>query len=251
MTTSSNCAAICGRVFSVFSAGRFIAVLGAGLLISGCVQPSSYMTTIGAPTPGSSPKVLIMTPDVELSVLTAGGLLEPNAEWTETAKQHLDVSLSEVMSGKSVTIASYEKIADVGPESLTEAQVLKLHEAVGSTILLHKYRPNMGLPTKKDKFDWTLGGSVASLQKRYDADYVIFVYLRDSFSSPGRVAANIVLAALGAGVQGGQQTGYTSLVDLKTGDVVWFNTLFSETGDLRTEEGSQRAIKNLLGKAPL
>ena len=35
------------------------------------------------------------------------------------------------------------------------------------------------------------------------------------------------MALLGVGLAGGSQTGYASLVDLRTGRVVWFNNLAS------------------------
>jgi hypothetical protein len=54
---------------------------------------------------------------------------------------------------------------------------------------------------------------------------------------------------------GGMQFAFASLVDLKTGQVVWFNTLAATTGDIRTPEGAQKMVDSLLdemepGKAP-
>lgn len=191
-----------------------------------------------------------MTPDVELSVLTAGGLNETNAEWTASAKQHVDVALEKVLGEKSVSIVTYEAIADIGPESLAETQILNLHESVGASVLLHKYGLYK-LPTKKDKFDWSLGEGVSTLRDKYDADYVLFVFMRDSFSSGGRVALQVFAAVMGVGVQGGVQQGYVSLVDLNSGDIVWFNHLVNTVGDLRTPEGSMAATRDLLEEAPL
>lgn len=251
MTTSGIRAADGGRASFVSSAGRVIAALLLAVFVSGCAAQTGLVSTIDPPNPGSSPKVLVMTPDIEIAVLTAGGLLEPNAEWTEQAKDQFKSSLAEVLGEKSVTLVAYQEIETVGPESLAEGQVLKLHETVGAAIRYHKGLPALNLPTKEDKFDWTLGESIKPLRERYDADYIIFIHLRDSFSSAGRVAANVVFALLGAGVHGGQQTGYVSLVNMKTGHIVWFNGLFSQSGDLRTKEGSLLAIKTLLGPAPL
>ncbi len=191
-----------------------------------------------------------MTPDVELYVLTAGGQNETNAEWTATAKQHVDTALGEVLGEKSVSIVNYKAIEDVGLESLAEAQILNLHEAVGASVLMHKYGL-FKLPTKKEKFDWSLGEGVSTLRDKYDADYVLFVFMRDSFSSGGRVALQVFAAVMGVGVQGGVQQGYVSLVDLKTGDIVWFNRLVNTVGDLRTPEGSMAATRDLLEEAPL
>ena len=52
----------------------------------------------------------------------------------------------------------------------------------------------------------------------------------------------IALAVLGVGVGGGQQTGYASLVELETGQVLWFNQLLRASGDLREAEKAAETI---------
>ena len=121
----------------------------------------------------------------------------------------------------------------------------------GQSILVHKYIPYSALPTKKDKFDWTLGPDAAVLGEEYDADYALFVYMRDSFASSGRMAVILVGALFGVGVPGGQQIGFASLVDLRTGQILWFNRLFSEVGDLREPESAHTAVEYLLDELPL
>ena len=116
---------------------------------------------------------------------------------------------------------------------------------------MHKYVPKLIVPTKKDKFDWTLGSGINQLRDDYDAEYALFIHIRDSYTSAGRVAVIFVAAVFGVGVQGGTQVGFASLVDLGTGDVVWFNRLFSATGDLRTAAPAGEAIKQLLSEFPL
>ena len=46
--------------------------------------------------------------------------------------------------------------------------------------------------------------------------------------------------ALLKGLAGGSQTGYASLVDLRTGRVVWFNNLARGFGDLREPEPARK-----------
>ena len=66
------------------------------------------------------------------------------------------------------------------------------------------------------------------------------------------MAAQILAAAiLGVGIQGGQQVGFISLVDLETGNILWFNRLISGGGDLRTLEPAFNATDNLLEDIPL
>ena len=45
---------------------------------------------------------------------------------------------------------------------------------------------------------------------------------------------------------GGIQQAFVSLVDLKTGNVVWFNYLVSPVGDIRTPEGAAKMVDKLL-----
>ena len=56
-------------------------------------------------------------------------------------------------------------------------------------------------------------------------------------------------------VGGQQQLDYASLVDLKTGEVVWFNVVSAGSeipgikfGDLRTSEGAAQMVERLLGR---
>ncbi len=109
----------------------------------------------------------------------------------------------------------------------------------------------MALPTKKDKFDWSLGKGVTVLRDSFGADYALFVYFRDSFVSSGRVAVIFIGALFGVGIPGGRQVGFASLVDLQSGDVVWFNRLLKGTGDLRKPDLARSASEDLLSKLPL
>jgi hypothetical protein len=60
----------------------------------------------------------------------------------------------------------------------------------------------------------------------------------------------VAMALLGVGLAGGTQIGYASLVDLKTGQVVWFNNLLRGTGDLREEKSALETVEVLLKGFP-
>ena len=47
------------------------------------------------------------------------------------------------------------------------------------------------------------------------------------------------------------QTGYASLVDLKTGRVLWFNRLQRGSGDLREAEKAAETVDALLNEFPI
>lgn len=219
-------------------------------LISGCAQTGalkSESTVAGRVNPSV---VLLVEPDVQLSLLTAGGLQEPHAEWTETGKKNVINALDTFLKEKGASLIAYRYPQSDPDRAHRHNQILKMHTAVGVSILNHKYNQALALPTKVDRFDWTLGPETQLLKNEFGADYALFVYLRDSYSTAGRTAVIVVGALLGVAVQGGLQVGFASLVNLDTGEVVWFNRLIDQAGDLRTMEPATRAVTTLLTDAP-
>jgi hypothetical protein len=157
-------------------AGLIVLTLALAVLVAGCAQTSVLVNKDRLPqTPAATKeRVLLMPVDIELSELTAGGLLEPNAGWTATAKSHVDRAMDALLQKHGATPIRYRPAnADVAFND-ADLQVVKLHEAVGNSILVHKYDPQFALPTKKNRFDWSLGADVAVLRETYDADYAVF-----------------------------------------------------------------------------
>ena len=56
----------------------------------------------------------------------------------------------------------------------------------------------------------------------------------------------IGMVALGGDIGGGTQIGVASLVDLRSGQVVWHNLLVDQTGDLRDLQGARETAGDLL-----
>lgn len=230
--------------------GRMVAVMAFALLLGACAQTKPFLTSESLAEKPANPRVLVMPTDVELSELTAGGLLEPNAAWTATGRGNVDAALKSLLVARNATAIRYDETSSAA-KSDTESQLLKLHSTVGNAILLHKYVPALALPTKKEKFDWSLGDGAIALREPYDADYALFIYFRDSFASDGRKALIVVGALLGVGVQGGSQVGFASLVDLRNGEIIWFNLLARGAGDLREPNLAHEATEDLLKALPL
>jgi hypothetical protein len=121
---------------------------------------------------------------------------------------------------------------------------------VARSIAIHHDGP-LKLPTKEDRLDWTFGDSLRPLQQASGARYGLFTWVRDSYASPERVAMMVGLALLGVGISGGFQTGYASLVDLETGQVLWFNKLMRGFGDLREPAKAAESVNALLAGFPV
>jgi hypothetical protein len=221
------------------------------LIATGCAQTTSLRSRSWQRPPGDA-TVLLMAPDIELSELTASGMLEPKADWTDQATRHFLAAIRDELAQKKTRLSLYEAPTNDPAREGAEVRLIKLHDAVGGTIIVHKLLPNnLALPTKEGRFDWTLGDGTRLLHERTGADYAVFAHVRDSYSTAGRVALMMGAALFGVALPGGQQVGFISLVDLRTGDILWFNRLLDATGDLRTPEPARKAVKALLDGFPL
>lgn len=219
------------------------------LTLAGCTQTKAFHRGKSIQPLTSEARVLLMSPDVELYELTAGGMLEPKAEWTAAGTVHVAAAVREELGAKRAKLFLYQPPTDMPSKDYAHSQLLKLHEAVGTAILSHKYIPRLELPNKKDKFDWSLGEGVSVLREEHETEYALFIYLRDSYASAGRVTFIVLAAVVSLGhyvPSAGTQVGFASLIDLRSGDIIWFNRLISETGDLRTPEPARKAVKELL-----
>ena len=227
--------------------GRGLLAIGLAALLAGCaaqaVQREKPEIRREA---GKIPTIVVMPLDVELAQLTAGGFPEPHAEWTEAAHKHMRAALEAEARSRNLKLTYFDAERGSAEDRETSLDLVKLHRAVGGSILLHQYLPGYGLPSKEGKFDWSLGPSVAAISRSHEADYALFLYVRDSYSTAGRMAVIVIAALMGAGVPGGSQVGFASVVDLKTGDIVWFNRLARPSGDLRTPEAAEETVRVLV-----
>lgn len=195
-------------------------------------------------------KVAIMPTDIELFSISAGGVPEPRADWTEAANRHFKSALlrkKEALGLNAVEVG--EKDAD------DFAELNSLHAAIARAIAIHHFgASSLRLPTKDNKLDWSLGEATQAVKKATGADYALFSWVRDGYASAERQAAMVAIAVLSLGRAvpgGGQQTGYASLVDLNTGRVLWFNRLQRGSGDLREADKAGETLDALLGSFPI
>jgi hypothetical protein len=224
-------------------------VLVLSIVVSGCAT-SSFRQVDTLRKPQGQTATVLMPLDVHLYELTAAGLQEPKADWTELAKGHLTAAFAAEQTSLGLQLKPLDEASVDSAASDRLLQVQRLHSVVGQAILTHQYVPVLALPSKGGKFDWTLGPEVKALKEATGADYALFVFVNDGYSSGGRVALIVAGAMLGIGIPGATQLGFASLVDLETGDVVWFNRLLRNVGDLRTAEPARETAKTLLTNFP-
>lgn len=230
---------------------RIFLLLIVGFALAGCVTNTKQTITSLNRVETRQPAIVLMPFDMQLSLLSAGGVPEPRADWTEAAEKHLLEAIRSERQAKNVRLTVFEDKQTNQEEEQLVFQLQKLHGVVGQQILIHQYtNPQMQLPSKEGRFDWSLGPAAKALKEKTQSDYALFVWVRDSYTSGGRVAVILLAAALGVAVPGGQQVGFASLVDLENGNVVWFNLLARGNGDLRSPEGAADTARVLLSQLP-
>ena len=210
--------------------------------------PKADVTRPGFVLPAGEARILVFRPDIAVGAQTTGGMNEPNADWTRTARANLLVALvkAPAMQGNRVTIA---------PEPTDSRDAVlddytALFKTVAQAAFSHKMFPGNRLPTKKSDFDWTLGEGAAAL-KPLGGDYGLFFFTYDSYGSTGRKVAQVLGLLLGGGlIPSGVHIGYAGLVDLKTGDLVWLNADTGIGGDPRDAAGADKRMAQLLEDFP-
>ena len=149
-----------------------------------------------------------------------------------------------------------------GVSAETIAELERLHGAVGNSIALHKYLGE-DLPTKRRRgLDWTLGepgGRAGAADGRWIMPCSCTPRTVSRRTGGWRCRCWGLPAAWSAFARpisaAAGQFAYASLVDLRTGKVVWFNVLQTGSqvagikfGDIRTPEGAAQMVERLLDR---
>jgi hypothetical protein len=224
-----------------------------------CVQPavaqehSAVRAGFDLPA-GSGKTVLVFRPTVKVGAQSTGGMFEPNGDWTDQARANIETALTARQAGLGNRVVMAP--AALGQDAQLVEEYQALFAAVSQAVIEYQFFKGNRLPTKKKDnkagaFDWSLGSGVAALPGAKDADYALFLYNRDAYGSTGRKILQ-VMALLGPGIaiKSGEHAGFAGLVDLKTGDVLWLNADMAMGGDVRTAEGAQKRVGQLLEAFP-
>lgn len=229
--------------------------------LSACVQTRQFADLQFTPPEGDY-KLLVLRPDVTVNSVTTGGMEEPRADWTEQARANIIAALKAQQAERGGNLLVVERRGDVpNVDAETVAEVERLNFVVDQSIVLHKYL-GVYLPTKSRRgLEYTLGEDAVAFGKKTGFDYMLFLHAEDSFASTGRVALQVLgiagcfIGFCAPNIGGGGQLAYASLVDLRTGEVVWFNVLQAGTqiagvnlGDIRTPAGAAQMVERLLGR---
>ena len=240
--------------------GRSITAALAASMLAYCAFPGTpalagtkAVTASGYALPKDKPvTIVLMRPDTEVGELAAGGLPQPNADWTRAARDNLAEALKADAADRKIELRFVDEQAGSGTQLV--ADYTALHQAVADAIIAHKYY-GAKLPTKKDKFDWTMGPGAQKLGDLSGGNYALFLFTRDNFASAGRKGMQVAgmlgcIVGFCVIVTGGQHVAYASLVELSSGNVVWFNVLRGSKGDVREKDGAKGMVNAIMASMP-
>lgn len=235
----------------------FMAVLAGALVIAPPLAFAQERTAVRKgfdPATAKGKTILLLRPTVRVGAQSTGGMFEPNGEWTDQSRKNIDVALNKIQDriGNRIVVAPEA----FGAEARLAEEYAALFASISQSVIAYQFFPGNRLPTKKrdnkaDVFDWSLGAGVADLPGAKGADYALFIYNKDAYGSTGRKLLQMVaLLGPGVAVKSGEHAGYAGLVDLKTGDVLWLNADGAMGGDVRTAEGADKRVGQLLEGLP-
>ena len=236
---------------------RWMAAAMAAVLALGMAAPAHAQFGAGEATavredfvlPQGEVRILVFRPEIRVGAQTMGGMHEPNAEWTETAKGHIMAALEAEQAARGTSLVIVPELE--GEQGELVADYTALFQTVAGEAFQHKLFPGNRLPSKRHDFDWTLGAETEQL-RALGGDYGLFLVTNDSYGSTGRKVLQVLGAVAGVGlVPSGVHMGYAGLVDLRTGHLVWLNGDLQMGGDVRTAEGAQKRVAQLLEEFPL
>ena len=194
--------------------------------------------------------IILMRPTIKVGAQSTGGMFEPNADWTAQARENITRALNDAQTSIGNQVTAYDE-GESG-EGPAASQYGYLFNALADSVIEYQFFHGNRLPTKvrKGQFDWSMGPELAKLKSLSSADYALFINTHDEYGSTGRKVLQIVALLGGIPVTSGVHVGYAGLVNLKTGELVWLNADRQMGGDVRTPEGAQKRVRELLRGFP-
>jgi hypothetical protein len=193
----------------------------------------------------------ILSPDIKIYELTAGGIRELRDDWCKIGKETVEQAAGECFRERWVQV----KIIPIEKETEEELEdIVALYRAVSTSIISHTYGEYL-FPEKVKRFEYSIG-PIDSLLKRWNSDALVFIIGSDEISTSGRkalTAAAMVLGALAGVVMlpGGGITVVSIAVVDPSGNILWYNVKGSQGGyDLRNPESTRELLKAIVSDFP-
>ncbi len=219
------------------------------LFVSGCA--TTYRANKSFSVYFDKPKAIVVMPiDVKMNQVTAGGVTELMDEWTDEAKKNITLALKDEFGAIENVRLTFidERNLSSGQKDFLKSQQ-GLFNSVADSIFIHTYNPVFTFPHKIKNFDYTMGTEFSQMASVMPADAYLFCQGVNHIWTGGRVCLAVVAAIAGVEILPHPEWFVLSLVDAKTGDVVWFDSV-DQQGDLRGLDLDHALVRRLLNNFP-
>jgi hypothetical protein len=200
-------------------------------------------------------KVLLLPVEIRVHEISVGGVVEKVDDWSNRASANARSYVKSLASGRGA-FQVVEAPALSAQEKAQLDQHVALYEVVAGSADLALSSPIGAWRERAKDFDYTLGPGLKPLAEHTGIDAAMILTGTDYISSAGRKAAmamGVVLGVLGGGIfipQGGTAYVSVGVVDMRTGNVLWFATDQSGTTDLRDERDVQQILEQMFQTYP-
>jgi hypothetical protein len=224
------------------------------LILAGCQTIPSYKVNHRLVQQGQPPAgdVIVLPLDIKVKEFSASGLTEEVPDWTRQAVanfrqqlQHHDPELLPELQLRFMPEQPAEDMARV------EEHLALNDRVMGNAFVFSGPTGGEAWKHKAKHFDYSLGPGLAFLAERTGADKALILMGEDVHSSEGRKAAFLVAAAFGVGIPLGHSVAVASLVDLRSGDVLWMHYYISAGNvSFLNEEDTRTVVTELFKPFP-
>lgn len=214
------------------------------LAMAGCVAPNVTYHSDTALPPPLHPVLTVLQPDAVVYLQTAGGMLEPRADWSENVASQLAAAVESYLFDAGVDFI--DAPAGTPDDEYTMRQSINL---VLDAVELATVKGAIG-----DARTYTMDATQRDrVREATGADYALAVVFRANRSSGGR----LVLEFFAGGAMESHRLRFRSaLIDLRDGHVKWANfdanQAVSNVNPASTQEKRWRQMVDiLLSELPL
>jgi hypothetical protein len=192
--------------------------------------------------------VLLLRPAIACQEVQVGGTV-PRPDWVARAEASVGAALEAHFADRSTVLVAFEPERFPSERREAQAEAASLLTRVGG-VRLPAAQPG-AQPSRVDS------ATLSVLREDYAADYALAVFLQESYQSAGHVAMRyglgLFLGPVLAPMPGTGQSGFATLTDLSTGEVVWSNTIMTPgevPTDIRDPDKARKAVEKLLDGCP-
>jgi hypothetical protein len=223
------------------------------LLLAGCASGPHALTHASladAPEKRLPKVVVLVPPDIEVREISAGGVTEKFEDWSRTANDLAHNSLTKQIASRNLfQLLELPQIPAEARATLDEYAAL--YDVVAANAYVVGRSQDPAWSHMRARPDYTLGPGLAPLADLVGADSALFLVGADYISSSGRQALVVLGLLMGVGLPLGPTFMTAGLVDIRTGDLLWFD--FDPTvgqRDLRKPADMDAIMENLFKNFP-